>query len=267
MAAIVLMSALPARPQAQLTLTDSPRPDAYVTGEITPANNEAADISVLTREAEPASQLSPEELGDILMARKRYQAAIQEFSKVIPASGAIWNKMGIAYQQLFALKEAARCYKEAVKLEPDNPKFHNNMGTIQDGMGDFESGERSYRRAIKLDPGVAMFYKNLGTNLLMQHKYAEGNQLYKQALELDPHIFDDHFGPKVNDPAPKQERGVASYFKAKDCARAGQEDCAIKYLMKAFSEGTATVKKVSTDEDFASMLGTPALTRLLKNEQ
>jgi hypothetical protein len=37
--------------------------------------------------------------------------------------------------------------------------------------------------------------------------------------------------------------------------------------MKAFSEGTATVKKVSADEDFASMLGTPALTRLLKNEQ
>lgn len=50
------------------------------------------------------------------------------------------------------------------------------------------------------------------------------------------------------------------------CARAGLSDCAISFLLKAFDEGSATVKKVSEESDFAGLRGTPVLTRLLARQ-
>jgi tetratricopeptide (TPR) repeat protein len=143
----------------------------------------------------------------------------------------------------------------------------NNLATVQDGMKDFSAAEHTYRKSLKLNPDSALVLKNFGTNLLMQHKYDEGAKAYNQALERDPNIFEDHFGPKVNDPAPKTEHGVAAYFKARSCAHAGNTTCALSYLNLAFNEGSATAKKVADDPEFAILRGTPALDRLLANQQ
>lgn len=231
--------------------------------------NADADVpsSDLNFEAPPTPKLSPLEMGDIYMARKRYMAAIRAYSEIHNPTADVWNKLGIAYQQMFATKESMRCYKEAIKRAPKEAKYLNNLATLQDGVKDFGAAERNYRKSLKLDPTSAIVYKNLGTNLLMQHQYDKGHAAYRKALALDASVFDDHGGPKVNDPAPVEERGTAAYFKARSCARAGLNDCAISFLLRAFNEGAATVKKVVEEADFAGMMRTPAMTRLLANQQ
>jgi tetratricopeptide (TPR) repeat protein len=264
LAAFLLLAALPAAPQALVGTTDG---NASAENEATVAGS--GDIADVVRPPEQRQlpQLEPEELGDLYRVRQRYQAAIQAYQRIEHPTASVWNKIGIAYQQMFALKEAERCYKQALKLDLDNPKVLNNLATVQDQMKDFATAEKNYRRAIELNPTSALLYKNLGTNLLMQHEYEKGDEAYKKAVSLDPKIFDEHFGPKVNDPAPETERGTAAYFKARICARAGLNDCAINYLIKAFNEGSATVKKVTEEADFARLQGTPALTRLLARQQ
>jgi tetratricopeptide (TPR) repeat protein len=264
LAGFLLLAAIPSAAQALLDSTDE-----NTASENEATISESGDIPDIDRAPEKPQlpQLTPEELADIYMVRQRYSAAIREYQKIEHPSAAVLNKTGIAYQQMFGLKEAERCYKEALKLEPKNPKLLNNLATVQDEMKDFGAAEGNYRKAIKLNPDSAVLYKNLGTNLLMQHDYEKGQEAYKKALALDPRIFDAHSGPKVNDPAPESERGTAAYFKAKSCARAGLNDCAIQYLIKAFNEGAATLKKVNEESDFAGLRGTPELTRLLSRER
>lgn len=197
------------------------------------------------------------------MARQAYQAAIRDYAAVTQPSAALWNKMGIAYQMLFDINDSAQCYKEALKLEPGNFRALNNLATVQDALHDFGAAERNYKRALRLDPRDAQILKNLGTNLLMQHEYGRGSDAYAEALAINPHVFDPSTGPSIDEPAPKIEHGTESYFQAETCARARLTDCAISHLRAAFSEGSATFKRVVNDYDFASLQGNPEFDRLL----
>ena len=49
----------------------------------------------------PVPPLTPEQRGDMLLAEKHYQAAVEAFKKAPQNSAEVWNRMGIAYQQLF----------------------------------------------------------------------------------------------------------------------------------------------------------------------
>jgi tetratricopeptide (TPR) repeat protein len=263
LSALLLLVALPAAPQAFTSTEEHSATENVATA------TESRDIPDINRAPEQPQppQLSPQQLGDIYMVRQRYLAAIREYQKIAKPSELIWNNMGMAYQQMFGLKEAERCYKKVLKLNPKNANALNNLATVQDQMKDFGRAEKNYRKAIKLNPHSAVLYKNLGTNLLLQHEYEKGAEAYETAISLDPNIFSDHFGPKVTDPAPEMEHGTEVYFKARICARSGLSDCAIRFLIKAFNQGAATVKKVTEEPDFAGLQGTPALTRLLAREQ
>ena len=214
----------------------------------------------------PTSEITDEERGEILIVRKRYQAAIQEFTKITSPSAFVWNQIGIAYQMMYDYKDAMRCYKESLKLNPQNANALNNQATVQDAMMNFSAAERSYRKSLKLEPNSALTLKNLGTNLLMQHKYKEGSAAYKQALSLDPHIFEDHGGARMNTPATVDERATAAYFQARSCSRAGLYECAITFLRKAMNEGF-TVEQVSQEQDFAPLRSTVAYINLIAREQ
>jgi tetratricopeptide (TPR) repeat protein len=218
---------------------------------------------VASTAAKTFSPLSPEELGDTLMARQRYQAAIEAYRKGPTDSPTLWNKMGIAYQLMFNQEEAMRCYEKSLRLEPRNSTVLNNLGTIHDSLKEYPAAERMYRKAVKYDPGSALIYKNLGTNLLAQHKYKKGWEVYKTALTLDPHIFERSASPRIENPASVEDRGAMNYYMAKGCVRAGMTDRAIEYLRLALNEGFTNPKKIVADTEFASLRGIPAFEQLL----
>jgi Tfp pilus assembly protein PilF len=215
----------------------------------------------------PQPPPTPEEVGDALMTHRRYQAAIEAYKKAPQPSAKVWNMMGIAYQMMFNLQDASRCYQSSLKIESRNANVLNNLGTVHDALKQFGAAERMYRKALKIDPQSALVTKNLGTNLLAQRKYAKGWEAYKTALAIDPHIFEANNGPHTENTASTQQRGAMNYYMAKGCVRAGKNDQAIEYLRMALNEGFTTPRKVVSDAEFASLRGLPAFEQLLAGEQ
>lgn len=219
--------------------------------------------------ADPEPPPTPEDIGDSFLIQRRYQEAIDKYKKVPGDSAAVWNKMGIAYQMLFDMKDAERCYKESLRVQPNVARVVNNLATIYASLKDFSKAERLYRKALKLDPTSALIATNLGTNLLARHKYREGWAMYEHALELNPKIFDGHGVTVAKTDMPLEQRGAMNYYKAKSCMREGLTKRAIEYLRLALNEGFADPSKVAQDESFTGLRNNPTFEKMLteQNEQ
>lgn len=218
-------------------------------------------------QTKPLSDATAEQIGDSLEARQHYQAAVAAYAKDPHPSATIWNKMGIAYQMMFNLREATRCYKESLRMDSKNAMVLNNLATVEDSLKSYSAAERLYHRALKIQPDSPLILKNLGTNLLVQHKYSKGWRAYEEAMKFDPAIFEDHESPTVANPTSIKERGAMNYFMARGCVRMGQTECALQYLRMALNEGYTTIKKVSADADFASLRDNPAFKQLAAEQQ
>lgn len=205
----------------------------------------------------------PDELGDTLMAHQRYQAAIAAYKQAPAGSAAVLNKMGIAYQMMFNLDDASRCYQASLKLEPRNTRVLNNLATVYDSEKKYGEAERMYRKALRIDPDSALILKNLGTDLMAQHKYKKGWEAYQAALAQDPMVFESNGSPRVENPASIAERGAMNFYMAKGCMRAGKTARAIEYLRMALNEGFTTPHKIIADDEFAALREVPAFQQLL----
>lgn len=210
---------------------------------------------------------APEDVGDALMVRRRYQAAIAAYKQVAKPSAAVWNKMGVAYQMMFDPEDAMRCYQASLKLDSKNVSVLNNLGTVYDSEKQYGKAVKMFRKALKINPGSALVLKNLGTDLLAQHKYEKGWANYKEALAVDPQIFDRVGALRVENTASVLDRGAMNYYMAKGCVRAGKNDRAIEYLRSALNEGFTNAKKVAADNEFATLRGVPAFERLIAPPQ
>jgi tetratricopeptide (TPR) repeat protein len=260
LAALILMSQLLHAQVASAADTSFSHPQEPVVAQtslpITPAPS-----------ADTKHPLSAEETGDLLMAYKRYQAAIAAYKTAPHDSADVWNKMGIAYQMMYNYNEAGRCYEASLKINPNSAHVLNNMGTISVSLKDYKSAEKYYRRALKFDPNSAVILKNLGTDLLARHKYKEGGKIYAAALAIDPQIFDTLSNPRMEDPTSVQSRGAMNFYMAKTCVRAGMNDRAIEYLRMALNDGFTNPKKIVADSEFAGLRGLPAFEQLLAEQR
>jgi Flp pilus assembly protein TadD len=266
---LIIATTLPATAQtaAASVVANVQSPPAVILPASGPIAPNPASPAMQVLPSPPLPDPTPEELGDSLEAHQRYQAAIAAYRDDSHPSAAVWNKMGIAYQMMFSQKDAVRCYKESLKLNPKSPMVYNNLGTVYDSVKDYSNAERMYKRALKIEPKSPLILKNLGTNLLVQRKYSKGWDAYQKAMALDPAVFQDHDSPTVSNPTSLHERGAMNYFMARGCVRMGQIDCAVQYLRLALNEGYTTIKKVSLDADFASLLDNPAYKALVQEQQ
>ena len=231
-----------------------------------PAANQTQAADVKPATVAPFPPPTPEDLGDSLTMHQRYQAAIAAYQKA-PPTAVVWNKMGIAYQMMFNVKEAMHCYRQSLKLDSHNAQVINNLATIYDSEKQYSEAYHLYHKALKYDPNSALVYKNLGTNLLAQRKYERGWEAYQRALAIDPQIFEDHGVPQVQNPATVGERGAMNYYMALGCVRMGQTECALQYLRMALDEGFTNPKKVASDVAFASLRDNPDFKELLASQK
>lgn len=261
-------SAIPVKAPSQNAPTPTPASSAGANqaANSTPANPAKPSQSAPGAVTVPNPNATPEQIADSLMAHQRYQAAIEQYKKA-PHSAEVWNKMGVAYQLMFNLDDAARCYEQALKLNPKNAVVMNNLGTVYVTLKQYSKAERAYRKALKLDPKSALVHKNLGTALLAEHKYEKGWKEYQNALADDPEIFKNTNTVRVENPASVQDRGAMNYYMAKGCVRAGQTERAIEYLRMAINEGFTTPKKIAADQEFAGLRGVPAFEEMIAAQQ
>ncbi len=210
----------------------------------------------------PGFHPTPENIGDSLMARQQYQAAIEQYKQAPPAPELL-NKMGVAYQLLYNTAAAARCYKEALRKDPKNAKYLNNMGSIYMADREYSRAVKAFRDAARYDPTSALYQKNLGTALFADRSYKKGWLAYQQALKIDPQIFDYSGSIRVENPGSIQDRGAMNYYMAKGCMQAGLPDRAIEYLRMALNEGFTTPKKVIADAEFNPLHKMPAFLQMM----
>lgn len=211
--------------------------------------------------------LPPEERGDLMMARGQYVAAIKAYQQAPQNSAAVWNKMGMAWQHLFATDKAKTDYRRALRLKARYPEAINNLGTIYYAEKDYREAERLYRKALKLMPHSATVYNNLGAAYFAQGNYKKGAKAYQSAFAIDPSVFGNATFHGVSEVGSTQQLAVQDYCLAELFAQAGMADRAIEYLRKAMGEGFSDHKRLMKDHAFSSLRKTAAFAELMKEEK
>jgi len=211
--------------------------------------------------------LTPENRGDIYMARKMYREAIESYQQAPQDSAVIWNKLGIAYHQMTQLDAAMKRYRRAIRLDAKYPEAINNLGTIYYAEKRYGKATGCYKRALKLAPGSASIYSNLGTAYFAEKKYKEAWAAYNTAFQLDPEVFEHRntYGVLLQE-RTVEERARFHYYLAKIYAKQGQKDRALQYIRKALEEGFTDRKKLLQDPEFAALRDLPEFKELVKLE-
>ena len=217
--------------------------------------------------AQQSKQLSLEERADIFMARKAYADAADYYSRALRQSRSdpvLWNKLGIAYQQLMDFNASRKAYKEAIRRRQNYPEAWNNLGTTFYLANKFPKSIKYYRKAIELSPSSASFHLNLGTSFYRMKRPKEAVEEYRRALTLDPNILNERsvMGTII------QARGsdVDYYFyMAKVFASLGRTEEAVRYLRRAFEDGFKQFKKLDEDADFLRISHDPSYVALRNN--
>src|SRR5690349_7250998 len=257
-------------PAAVLLASFSLTSAGQVTDDTPTASNFAAPVQTTGQGAPTpgAQKLSPEEMADILMARKDYHEAAVSYRKLVeqnPRNAIYWNKLGIALHQQEDLGNALKSYQQAVKVDPKYADAQNNIGTIWYQRKKFGKAIRSYQKAIKLRTDMAVLYSNLGYAYFGDKKFEESIASFRQALAIDPGVF-DHNGSRAGSLLQDRsvwDRGRFYYLLAKSFAEAGNLDRCLLYLRKAKDEGYKSLNDVKSDPAFAAMLQLPAMQEVL----
>ena len=256
---------------AALILVSLSIPSAgQTTDDTSPASNYVTPIQapVQVSAQSAAQKLTPEELADILMARKEYREAAFSYKKLAdqnPRNSVYWNKLGIALHQQAELSGALKSYQQAVKVNPHYADAQNNIGTIWYQRKKFGKAVRAYERAIKLRSDMAVLYSNLGYAYFGEKKYELSIASFRHALAIDPQLFEhaSSRGGSVLQDRSVSDRGRFYFLLAKSFAEAGNFDRSLIYLRKAKEEGYASMNEVKTDPSFSAMLNLPETQEIL----
>jgi len=211
-------------------------------------------------------QLTPEQRGDIFMARKMYREAIETYQEA-PETAISINKIGIAYHQLTDLSSAARCYQRAIKLDPKFSQAINNLGTIYYSRQSYRRAITQYKRVLRITPDSASTLANLGSAYLARKQYELASENYQKALAIDPGIFEHHsgVGTVVRDQTVG-DRPTFFYYLARSYAKAGMKDQALNYIRKSLEEGFKERKKFIDDPEFAGLQKDPEFQKIMESE-
>ena len=217
---------------------------------------------------ETRRQVTLEERGDIFMARKDYDNAVDCYYRALKQSSdhnvSLWNKMGIAFQQENKFRDAHRAYTKATHVDANFAEAWNNIGTVFALQKKYARSIGYYVRAIKLRDDVAAFHINLGSSYYHLKKYPEAVEEYRTALRIDPKAINaqSSVGTVVHTGVPDVQ---FYYYMAKALASVGNAEEAVRYLRRALEEGFANQQRIDEDPDFKKISKYPAFVELMRN--
>ena len=224
--------------------------------------------------SEKGLKLTEEEWGDLYMARKTYDAAIDHYSLAInsqkdspqrkPEVALLYNKIGICFQQKLDYGRARKAYDSAIRMDKTLAQAWNNLGTTYYLDRRAKKSVKYYRRAIKLNPQGASYHLNLGTAYFDRKKYQDASKEYRTAIQLDPDVLTRSAGAGT---AIETRHVDANYYfyLAKIFASVGNPVEAVRYLERALEEGFKDRKRILDDPDFQKISSDPAFVALMKN--
>lgn len=213
--------------------------------------------------AAPMEKLPPEARGDLYLARGDYVLAIEAYREA-PPTAVVWDKMGVAWHHLDAIREARHDYQRALLIRPNYPEAINNLGATYFAQHNYKKAIRLYEHALRLMPGSAVIAANLGTAYFARGKFRQGLDAYRQAFQIDPEIFDaaDSLS-NVPGNTDRAYRAHEDYCLAELFAQAGIEKQAIEYLTRALNEGFEDRREIMQSSVFAQLRKTQEFAQLM----
>jgi tetratricopeptide (TPR) repeat protein len=206
--------------------------------------------------------------GDILMARKEYEAAAGAYEKILqaePKNATLLNKVGVAYQQLGNLNKAERYYKKAIQSNKVFASAINNYGTVEYEKKHFGKSIGLYKKALGLHVDMATVYSNLGYSYFANKEYPQAMGTFQKALEIDPGIFEKRGGNgSVVQQRTTTDPGLFYFFVAKAYAQAGDAERTAHYLKLSRDDGYNDFLSAQTDQAFVRVIKDPRVQEVLQ---
>jgi tetratricopeptide (TPR) repeat protein len=211
--------------------------------------------------------LTPQERGDLYMARKMFREAADTYRENAGKSAIMWDKVGIAYQQLGNTTAARKAYERSSKLDKKYADPVNNLGTLYYAEKKYRTAVARYKRAIEISPDTASFLSNLGTAWYSRGRYDLMNECYSKALQLDPEVFEKvgTVGTRMLDRGV-QDRARYHFEMARLYAENGKNELALQYLRKALEEGFKEKNKLEQAKEFSAIRETQEFKDLMARE-
>lgn len=214
-----------------------------------------------------STNLPPETLGDLALARQEYIQAIAEYDSIPHKSADIWNKIGISYHHLFAYNVARSDYEKALHIRPDFPQALNNIGAVYYATKKYGKAVKYYQKSLRLDPNSAAVYSNLAIAYFAQDKVPQGVEAIRAAFEIDPDIFSADSPQLVTSELPAHDRAMQDFYLARLFAQSNNFREAIAFLRRALNEGFTDQKKILQDHNFATLRATPEFAELMSEQK
>ena len=237
--------------------------------EPVPAPAESPAANAQNPPAPKPVQLTLEQRGDLLMARKMFREAIDVFRQGLsqPNAFVLYNKIGIAYHHMMDFKAAKKNYDAALKKNPKYGEAQNNIGALYYAQKNYRRAIQAYQKALKLNPNSATIYSNLGTAYYSRKKYDEALKAYGQALALDPEVFEQRGTTgSILQQRSTEEQAKFHYYLAKTYAQAGNTEYALRYIRRSLEEGFKDRKKYLEEPEFSILQDLPEFQQLMTME-
>lgn len=207
------------------------------------------------------------ERADIYLAERNYPQAIEVLQQALREhmdTADIYNRLGIAYQQVNDLGKAKKYYQQAIKKDKLSARYRNNLGTVYFMQKKWKDAGKQFRQAIKLDPTKATYFVNLGGVLFARKKYPEAIASFRSALRIDP---DSLFPMSGAGPVVQDVEGANTARFHYDLARLfcsmGMLNEAVHEFSQAYDMHYNKLKESLTDPAFAALRSRPEYRTLM----
>lgn len=214
------------------------------------------------------ASLNAGERADLFILHKQYQQAIDFLQQTIrngDHSAALYNRLGIAAEEINNLKLAEKSYKQAIRRDKNKAEYYNNLGTVYYGQRKWGKALKWYKKALKRSKTIASFYVNAGMAEFSRHHYQPAMKYFRQALLLDPDaLFPGADGGTVvqnldhEDPA-RFHFDLARLF----CSLGNMEDAMHQFRM-ALELHYRHIDDVYRDQAFAPLRNRPDFVAVMK---
>lgn len=153
---------------------------------------------------DPSDVKPLEALGSIMRARKRYDEAIDYYSRAIALlpkpekqHWSFWYSRGTSYERIKKWPLAETDLQKALQLYPDQPMVLNYLGySWIDQNKNLKQGMALIEKAVTLKPDDGYIVDSLGWAHYKQGNYKEAVRFLERAVELRPEdpVLNDHLG-------------------------------------------------------------------------
>ncbi|UCD14912.1 MAG: tetratricopeptide repeat protein [Candidatus Omnitrophota bacterium] len=111
----------------------------------------------------------------------------QRTLKYAPASGRVYNNLGIAWRESKEYNKAIVAFSKAIKCNPQDAYTYNNLGLVYSDMGEKKRALSFYRKAVDIDSSYAQGFYNLGNIYTSEGAYQKAIDAYRKAIEINPY--------------------------------------------------------------------------------